>query len=293
MNGKYVNSGVIIANKPEGLTSFEVVKRIKEVTKPQKVGHMGTLDPFATGVLPLAVGKATKLVRFLINKDKEYRGTVKLGEATDTHDLNGEIVEQNPVGDIDPERTKKIAGDFEGMREQTPPMYSAKKLEGRRLYELAREGKEVKREPELVNIYRLEILEVKNDEIEFRMHCSAGAYVRKFAHNFGNRLGCGGHLKKLKRISAGPFSLKDSCSPEEIERNFKEVLIPLSEIPLEFDSVTVDEETRDGVKHGRDFRAEDIDKRREYYCVLDKKKRLIALAEPDGENLLHPSIVLI
>lgn len=196
--------GVLVIDKPAGPTSHDVVSRIRKSFKERKVGHTGTLDPTATGVLPLVLGNATKVARYLTGGDKTYRATIVLGVETTTLDAAGQVTAQKPVT-ATPADIEAAARAFVGDIEQIPPMYSAKKIDGKRLYELARQGIEVEREPKRVHIHHIEVVSIEVPELTLEVRCSAGTYVRVLARDIGERLGCGGHLKSLVRVAAGPF----------------------------------------------------------------------------------------
>jgi tRNA pseudouridine55 synthase len=201
--------GVLIIDKPAGPTSHDVVSRIRKALKEKKVGHTGTLDPAATGVLPLVLGSATKVARYLTGGDKTYRARIRLGVSTSTLDAEGEVIEERPVTS-DEAAVRSAAAAFVGEIDQIPPMYSAKKVDGTRLYKLARQGIEIDREAKRVRISSIDIIEVALPEVCLDVHCSAGTYVRVLARDLGERLGCGAHLKTLRRLRAGPFALDEA-----------------------------------------------------------------------------------
>ncbi len=201
-------SGILLVDKPCGLTSHDVVDAVRRSFRIKRVGHCGTLDPMATGLLVLVLGKATKFSERLMGEDKEYEGTLTLGVTTDSQDAEGAHLEERPVPPLTKEEIRAAFGAFKGDFLQTPPMVSAKKIAGVPLYKLAREGKEVERRPRLVHIYRLDILRVALPEIDFRLLCMKGTYVRTLCHDLGEKLGCGGHLSRLRRIASGPFCLE-------------------------------------------------------------------------------------
>jgi len=204
-------AGLIVnVNKPGGITSFAVVQYIRRFIDVRKVGHAGTLDPFATGVLLICIGKATKQVSKLTELKKEYRGTMKLGNRTDTYDIDGRIIEEKEIPPITLSKLREIADDFTGNIEQVPPIFSAIKQGGIPLYKLARSGKTVELTPRQVKIYSFTILDYKNPFIDFQVICSSGTYIRSLANDFGNRLGCGAYLHSLIRTSIGTYTLDDA-----------------------------------------------------------------------------------
>jgi len=208
-------NGLLLIDKPAGVTSFEVVRRVRRALNVKKVGHLGTLDPFATGLLPLALGEATKLAQFLLEESKTYLATLQLGVETDTQDVTGRVVATcGPLPEA--EEIHRVAGDFLGELEQTPPMYSAVHHQGERLYELARRGEEVTVPPRRVVIHQLDIQEIILPQVVIRVECSKGTYVRTLAQDLGRVLGCGAHLTALRRLAVGPFRLEEALSLEAL-----------------------------------------------------------------------------
>ncbi|GBD38072.1 tRNA pseudouridine synthase B [bacterium HR37] len=210
--------GIVIVDKPKGISSRETVDKVKRILKTKRAGHTGTLDPFATGVLPVCLGKATRIIPFLDEELKEYEAVLKLGITTDTMDLTGRVLCEKEVGHIGEGRIKEVFSELTGVITQTPPMFSALKKDGVRLYKLAREGKRVEIPARKVVIYELKLLELNLPYIRFFVRCSRGTYVRVLGSDIGMKLGCGGHLVELRRIRSGQFSIEDSASIEDIER---------------------------------------------------------------------------
>ena len=204
-------NGVLIIDKVAGPTSHDVVAKVRKILKIKKVGHTGTLDPAATGVLPLVLGKGTKLARYLTGQSKAYRATIELGKTTTTLDRDGDIVRERPVNTSVDELIAAVES-FVGDIEQIPPMYSAKKIDGKRLYELARKGVEVEREPKKVKIYGIDVVNTDLPEFTLDVHCSAGTYIRVLAEDLGEKLGCGGYLKALRRTASGCFRLEEAIT---------------------------------------------------------------------------------
>ncbi len=209
--------GVIVINKHPGPTSTRIVEQIRRLMKTKKAGHLGTLDPMAKGVLPICLGKATKLTPFLMDKEKEYLATIKLGVVTDTYDREGTILEEKEVPSITREKVEDILQDFTGEIEQIPPMYSAARHKGKRLYQLARKGEVVEREPKKVIIHELSCLEVNPPYIKLFIRCGKGVYIRQLAYDIGERLGCGGTLWDLVRTKACGFTLDEAVTMEELK----------------------------------------------------------------------------
>ncbi len=208
--------GILLMDKPAGCTSFDVVRRVKKALRVRKIGHLGTLDPFATGLLPLCIGEATKLAPFLMPEPKTYRATVKLGEDTDTQDLTGEVVTRGETLPR-PEAVYAAAARFVGEIEQTPPMYSAVHYQGQRAYKLARRGEKVELPPRKVTIYRLEVEAVALPEVAITVTCSQGTYIRTLAADLGAVLNCGGHLTALRRLTVGGFRVEEALPLAALE----------------------------------------------------------------------------
>ena len=214
----------MLVDKPSGITSHDVVDFIRKRLGTKKVGHAGTLDPLAEGLLIILVGKYTKFFSKFASFDKEYLGVLKLGEITTTGDSEGKIIERGSLDNINNQDLAKVFSSFVGDIDQVPPMVSAIRLKGRRLYKLARKGVTVKREPRKIKIYRLEILNVNLPFVEFYAKCSKGTYIRKLAEDIGQTLGCGAHIVKIKRLAIGPFTLEESCALEDTdERSLKTI----------------------------------------------------------------------
>ncbi len=203
-------NGFIVIDKPAGMTSHDVVHAVRRITGVKKAGHTGTLDPFATGVLPVALGEGTKAIQFLDESRKEYRAVLKLGEATDTQDLTGTVTSQADWRTLTPDDIEKVADLHRGRISQIPPMFSALKHQGVPLYKLARRGTDIIREPREIEIFSLVIDYLDLPEVAFTVSCSRGTYVRTLAHDMGAELGCGAHLVRLQRTVSGPFNLSMS-----------------------------------------------------------------------------------
>ena len=214
-------NGIINIYKEKGYTSHDVVAKLRGITKQKKIGHTGTLDPEATGVLPVCLGNATKLCDLFLSKEKEYIATVQLGLSTDTQDLTGKVLETREVT-ITLQQLEKVIEEFIGEYDQIPPMYSALKVEGKKLYELAREGKEIERKPRRVTIYELELLEAELPLFSIRVRCSKGTYIRTLCHDMGIRLGTLAAMKELERTKSGPFRLDAALKLEEVQQMMEE-----------------------------------------------------------------------
>ena len=216
--------GVLLVEKAAGMTSHDVVAITRRALDTRKVGHCGTLDPLATGLLILTLGRGTKIQDLLMSEDKEYAGTLKLGEVTDSQDADGRITASSPVPEFSKEQMDAAFAKFHGDFYQTPPMVSAIKKDGVPLYKLARQGKEVERAPRFVHVYAHEILGVRPPDVDFRVLCSKGFYVRTYAHEIGAELGCGAHLKSLRRTKSGRFSVEGAVTVAELKAGSRESL---------------------------------------------------------------------
>ncbi|MEI7864417.1 MAG: tRNA pseudouridine(55) synthase TruB [Chthoniobacterales bacterium] len=215
---KFVESidGVLLVDKAPAMTSHDVVAITRRVLNTRKVGHCGTLDPLATGLLIITIGRGTKIQDLLMSEDKEYVGTIRLGQTTTSQDADGTVLEEKPVPELAREQIDAAFDKFQGDFYQTPPMVSAIKKDGVPLYKLARQGKTIEREPRLVHIYGHEILGVNLPEVEFRVVCSKGFYVRTYAHDIGEILGCGAHIKALRRTASGKFRVDGVLTVDEL-----------------------------------------------------------------------------
>lgn len=216
--------GVLIVDKPQGLTSHDVVYRLRRKLGMKKIGHAGTLDPMATGLLIMLIGKATRISQYLMSTDKVYEGEATLGVVTDSQDAEGEMMETRPVPELSEAAVREVMKGFLGDQYQIPPMHSAIKVDGVKLYHLARKGEEVEREPRFIRVSSFELLSFNSPKITFRLHCTKGTYVRTIAHDLGQKLGCGAHLSALRRTASGKFELNQGLTLEQIET------LPLPEI---------------------------------------------------------------
>lgn len=216
-----MKSGIINVYKEKGFTSFDVVAKLKGILKERKIGHTGTLDPDAEGVLPVCVSKGTKLCALLTDQDKEYEAVLLLGQVTDTQDCSGTVLKEYPVT-VSPEAVREAVQSFVGAYDQVPPMYSALKVNGKKLYELARKGVEVERAARRVTIHSIDILSVELPRVRMRVHCSKGTYIRTLCQDIGEKLGCGGCMESLLRTRVGRFGLHEAYRLSEIEAYAKE-----------------------------------------------------------------------
>ncbi len=255
--------GLLIVDKPEGISSFGVVKEIKDRFGLKKVGHIGTLDPFATGVLPIVINEGTKLAPFLMEEPKEYEAILKLGEETTTDDLTGEVIRRNPWESINLKSIPSVFQHFLGKIKQTPPMFSAIKFKGKPLYRLARKGMEVEREERMVEIFNLQVQEIALPLVRFHVSCSKGTYIRTLAKDIGKKIGCGAHLVFLRRTRSGTFTLEQAISWEELKKvNQIEELRPRLISPKEalpaLPEVVVEEKIARKVRFGQEVTLFDL-----------------------------------
>ncbi len=251
-------NGIIIVNKEQGFTSHDVVAKLRGILHFKKIGHTGTLDPDATGVLPVCVGKATKVCDLLTDRDKTYVAEVRLGVTTDTLDMTGKMISSAPVN-ITEEQLKLVLGEFTGEIQQIPPMYSAVKVDGKRLYELARQGREVERRARKVVIHRLALGEtaLERDEFTIEITCSKGTYIRSLCDDIGKRLGCGAAMKSLVRTGVGAFGLRDALTLAEIEQRAaaspaggQDLLLPVDSVFQEYAACRVSEQGMKYLRNG-------------------------------------------
>jgi tRNA pseudouridine55 synthase len=303
--------GVLVVDKPSGPTSHDIVDRARRVLRTRRVGHTGTLDPFATGVLPLCLGRATRLARFLSAGEKTYRATLRLGFATTTDDVTGE-----PLRPLEPQRAADVTegavlsalSAFVGSFDQVPPTFSAKQVAGRRAYELARRGEAVSRAAVPVTVHALELVAREADRLELEVRCSAGTYVRALARDLGERLGCGAHLTALRRTRSGGFGLEQAVPGDTLVGAAQHV-VPMARLLTDWPAVRVGVEGRRRVGHGREIAANDVlsdfpGEGEGRVRILDEAGELIALATARGgeggdvsglprPRVLHPDVVLL
>ena len=259
-------NGIINVYKEKGYTSHDVVAKLRGILKQKKIGHTGTLDPQAEGVLPVCIGNATKLCDLLTDKTKEYEAVLLLGVTTDTQDTTGAVLSEKTV-QVEADKLRAIMEGFVGKSRQIPPMYSALKVNGKKLYELAREGKEVERKPRDIEIFSLDILEMQLPRVRFRVHCSKGTYIRTLCQDIGEKAGCGGCMEELLRTRVDRISLAEAHKLSEIEQirdagKLSEILIPVDQMFLSYPKVTVLEKYQLALANGNSFTAQmlaDID----------------------------------
>jgi tRNA pseudouridine55 synthase len=306
-------SGVVVVNKPSGPTSFDVVRRVKGIFKVKRCGHTGTLDPTATGVLPICIGNATKVAGFISDGEKEYEALIRFGETTDTQDAAGKTLSRHAVEGLDEARLKETLQTFTGMIQQTPPMYSARKVDGQRLYALARQGIEVEREARSVFVDEASLQSFAGPiphpdggtavfDASIYVRCSKGTYLRTMAHDLGEVFGCGGHLRALRRTKVGPFGIDESVGLDELmnwnkagdKESLGRVLLPLSRALEELAELRLDAALAKRVSHGHTLGPADLSRLRAPPYPRGRKVRLtvgddgdvLAVAESDGVGTL-------
>lgn len=296
--------GILIIDKPRDWTSHDVVAKVRKILRTRRVGHTGTLDPFATGVLVVCVNRATRLVQFLTGDDKEYRATMRLGVATDTGDLTGAAL--SPPVDahhITAEQVRQALSYFRGRIRQIPPMYSAKKVGGVRLHEMARRGEAVERQPIEVEIKELELIAEpvasgQFEDVSFRVVCTSGTYVRTLAEDIGKQLGIGAHLTELRRSRAGGCDLSKAVTLEQLAElaeadRAREILLPMAEA-VALPEIRLDGEEREAIAHGRSIRRIGDWPAGAQAKLCDGNQDLLAIAEYDAHHSLwRPRTVLI
>lgn len=246
--------GIINVYKEAGFTSHDVVAKLRGICKQKKIGHTGTLDPDAVGVLPVCLGNGTKLCDMLTDRTKEYVARLRLGIVTDTQDISGTVLQENKV-EVSPEEVRKIISAFVGDSMQIPPMYSALKVNGQKLYELARQGREVEREARPITIYALEILEEAHPEYTIRVECSKGTYIRTLCHDIGQKLGCGGVMAHLERTRVGEFRVEQAYTLEQLQQyadqgRLFEAVVPVDQMFEKLPALTVKEHAMKALKNG-------------------------------------------
>ncbi len=304
--GRPVN-GILVLDKPSGMTSNAALQTVKRLFNAQKAGHTGSLDPLATGVLPICLGEATKLSHYLLDAHKRYRAKCFLGSTTTTGDSEGEILEQNPVAELDKEPLLNLLETFKGRQKQTPPMYSALKYNGRPLYEYARNGIEIERKSREITIFELNLIDFEwssdnpdgNPFIELEILCSKGTYIRSLCEDIGRTLGCGAHIAELRRLAAEPFALSQAVTLEQLEQqdNFSQRgqwLLPVDSAISAFPAVHLSSEEKERIAHGNeiDYKALNSHETENTDYRLYFNNTLMALAVLDQNGKLKPKRLL-
>jgi tRNA pseudouridine55 synthase len=275
--------GVVIIDKPPEWTSHDVVAKIRNLTKVKKVGHTGTLDPFATGVLPLTLGKATRLTSYFLASDKVYHGVMRFGFATTTYDVDGEPLGEDTHPELDLARLHAVFERYQGTLSQTLPPYSAKKVQGRPLYSYARQGIEMPPTTKEVTIKSLRLISLNGCEVEFELACTAGTYARSLAHDIGSDYGCGAHLIRLRRTRSGEFPIDRAVPLHEGEQfhtrdYFLNNVIPMRSLLPEIPVIVISEGDRTKLAHGMELNLLTVDWKSDQYRLMDSSGEWIALA---------------
>jgi tRNA pseudouridine55 synthase len=293
---KFPMNAVLIIDKPAGLTSHDVVNRVRRILREKSVGHLGTLDPLATGVLPLVIGNLTRLAQFYTSSEKTYEGTMRFGFSTDTYDAEGEPTSPAQAVNLSLERVRELATRFQGLIQQIPPPFSAKKIQGVPAYKLARKHVELSLKPVEVDIKEFEISRLENDRASFHARVASGTYMRSVAHDMGQHVGCGAHLESLRRTAVGEFELGDAHSLEELEEAFKtshteDLFIHPRKLLPQFPCVTASEEMTARIRTGRPVNLPELSQAR-LVKVFTGQRELIAIATRVAGTLFHAKIVL-
>ena len=277
--------GVLILDKPTGCSSNQALQQVRRLFRARKAGHCGSLDPLATGVLPLCLGQATRFSGYLLGASKTYRASARLGQTTTTGDAEGEVLDSRPV-EVTRARVEAVLAQFRGSIEQVPPMYSAIRHEGKRLYQLAREGLQVEREPRRVEIRALELVSLDGERFDFEVCCSKGTYVRTLAEDIGNALGCGAHLSALRRTAVGRLTLRDALDMERLtladEDGLDSLLQPVSAALGQFAELRLDAESSRDIGHGRRVKLAP-DAAAGLYRLVSAEGLFIGLGEVDAD----------
>jgi tRNA pseudouridine55 synthase len=289
-------NGLLIIDKPQGLTSHDVVNRVRRILSERSVGHLGTLDPSATGVLPLVIGSFTRLAQFYAHSEKTYEGVIRFGFSTDTYDADGEATSSPQAVTLNASEIDALAATFKGTLEQTPPPFSAKKIGGVPAYKLARKQREVQLNPVQVEIKEFAILDVAGDRVTFRAHVGSGTYLRSIAHDMGKKLGCGAHLAALRRTSVAEFVIEDARRLEELEAEMREgtaedLFVHPRKLAPHLPGVTATEENVAFIRTGRAVNLPEMS-RAPLVKVFYGQRELIAIATRVAGTLFHAGIVL-
>ena len=292
-------NGVLIIDKPSGMTSHDVVSRVRRILGQRAVGHLGTLDPVATGVLPLVIGNMTRLAQFYVRSDKRYHGVIHFGIETNTYDADGEQIGPPRQVTLTVEQLRILAAKFRGIIEQLPPPFSAKKVSGVPAYKLARKGREVPLQPVRIEIKEFEITSLESDRGYFRAHVSSGTYMRAIAHELGKLADCGAHLESLRRTAVAEFDLEHAATIEQLEQaaragtsSIEELLVHPRKLLPALPAVSASEEVAFRIRHGQAVNLPDLSRSREVK-VFRGQRELIAISTRIAGTLFQPRIVLI
>ncbi len=297
--------GLFLIDKEPACTSHDVVQQVRKILGQRKIGHCGTLDPGATGLLVLTLGRATRLTRFLIRAPKIYDGEIRFGVTTDTYDRHGEITAESPIDDLDSDAITRLMADLIGTLDQAAPPFSAKKFKGVKYYEMARRGEEVPEAKKQITVYEFAATgPLQEGVLPFRLECSSGTYVRSLAHDLGQSLNCGAHLAELRRIKVGPFDVDQAISLEQLslqaeaENGPQGGWIPIDQVPLPFPELATDSQQSKRITHGQSVLFRDLEgEEGDWVKLVDRRGQLIGVgtvAERIGSGkvgLVQPKIV--
>jgi tRNA pseudouridine55 synthase len=290
-------NGVMVVDKPQGWTSHDVVARCRKLLGERSIGHLGTLDPMATGVLPLVIGKMTRLSQFYSGSQKRYEGTIRLGIATDTYDADGDAIGAEQEVQVPLEELRAAVQQFVGPLQQTPPPFSAKKIQGVPAYKLARRNQPVELKPVAVEVFEFDLRELRGQEADFSCRVSSGTYVRSLAHDLGQKLGSGAHLSSLRRTATAEFEIAQAHTLEEIglgaaEGRIVELLVHPRKMLPDIPSVTAGQEAVARIRTGRSVNLPEMS-RSKWVKVFADQTELICLASRVAGTLFHPKVVLM
>lgn len=290
-------NGILVIDKPAGMTSHDVVNRVRRILGQKAVGHLGTLDPSATGVLPVVVGNLTRLAQFYTHSEKSYEGVIRFGFATDTYDAEGEATSPAREVTLGLEELRERAAEFRGRIQQLPPPFSAKKIAGVPAYKLARKKQDVALKPVEVEIKEFEILAVEGDCANFRARVASGTYMRSVAHDLGKKMGCGAHLRSLRRTAVAEFGLEEAHTLEDLEKvvqqgSAEDVAVHPRKLLPQFPCVTATDESAALIRSGRAVNLPELSRER-LVKVFYGQRELIAIATRVAGTLFHPGIVFV
>ena len=291
--------GILVLDKPNGISSHGAVQRLRRLTGIKKIGHLGTLDPLGTGVLPMLIGRATRLARFFSHHERVYESVFRFGFATDSYDMDGEPASEPKQIELTREQLEVVLPRFRGRLMQTPPPISAKKIDGVRAYKLARKNKPVNLDPVEIEVHEFDLLDVEGDRTRVRVRCSTGTYLRSLAHDLGQELSVGAHVEGLRRLAMGEFTIEKARTFEQLETMreegmIEEALLPPETLLPELPAERVDAATATLIAHGRDFRVSAFGsgKGAKLVKAIAPDGRLLAIAEARLPLLYHPIVVL-
>lgn len=287
--------GILLFDKDVGMSSNAALQRVKKKLQLKKAGHTGSLDPFASGLLPICIGKATRVSRFLLSADKTYLVTAKLGISTDSGDCTGNVIFQQLLPSFTKEEINACLLSFLGKSLQIPPMHSALKKDGVPLYKLARQGVTIDREAREIDIKSIELIAINGDEVEFIVTCSKGTYIRSLVIDFGKKLNCGAHTIKLRRISSAGYNIADACSLEQLDlKKVEKFVRPVDDLFIDWPKIKISSEQERDFLHGKDILAPYLDtiKSGEWFCLYSTPSTILALLKLDSNQQIADRVFL-